>query len=150
VYLQHYIERDELWTTDDLAGASLWGPPGNWSPSLRETLQLAKVICAPSIIWRAPLVASGVIRAELMHPKQPLHYHLAVLGAEPSMQGRGIGSALLRPVLEQCDHDGIGAYLESSKEENIAFYARHGFRVTRYLDLPRGPRVHMMWRDPQN
>jgi hypothetical protein len=56
---------------------------------------------------------------------------------------------MLRPVLEQCDSDGVAAYLESSKERNIDFYARHGFRVTRELRLPRGPRVWPMWREPR-
>ena len=41
------------------------------------------------------------------------------------------------------------AYLESSKERNVAYYARHGFRVREELDLPRGPRVWLMWRDPR-
>jgi len=72
-----------------------------------------------------------------------------VLGTDPASQGRGIGSALLAPVLETCDRDGVGAYLESSKERNLAFYARHGFRMTGEVDLPRGPRVWLMWRDPR-
>ncbi len=54
----------------------------------------------------------------------------------------------MAPVLEECDRDGIPAYLESSRESNLAYYARFGFRVTGRLDLPRGPRVWPMWRDP--
>ena len=72
-----------------------------------------------------------------------------MLGTEPASQGQGLGSAVLGPVLEQCDADGVGAYLESSKERNIDFYARHGFRVTDELRLLRGPRMWGMWRDPR-
>jgi hypothetical protein len=42
---------------------------------------------------------------------------------------------------------GVGAYLESSKQSNVDYYARFGFRVTREVRLPRGPRMWLMWRD---
>jgi GNAT superfamily N-acetyltransferase len=74
---------------------------------------------------------------------------LAVLGTEPDGQGKGKGSAVLAPVLAQCDRDGEGAYLESSKERNVPFYERHGFRVTEELTVKDGPTLWLMWRDPQ-
>jgi hypothetical protein len=52
-------------------------------------------------------------------------------------------------VLDQCDSDQVGAYLESSKERNIDFYARHGFRVLGEIELLRGPKMWKMWRDPR-
>ena len=46
----------------------------------------------------------------------------------------------MRPVLDHCDAEGWPAYLESSKERNIPFYARHGFAVVEEVPLPaRGP-----------
>jgi hypothetical protein len=51
-------------------------------------------------------------------------------------------------VLERCDRDGIGAYLESSKPRNLDFYARFGFRSTGELSLPYGPKMWPMWREP--
>ena len=70
-------------------------------------------------------------------------------GTDPPAQGRGIGSALLAPGLELCDRDGLPAYLESSKERNVAFYSRFGFRVTDEVQMPGGgPKVWLMWRDP--
>ena len=90
----------------------------------------------------------GVETIERAHPREP-HYYLAVLGTDPDEQGRGIGSALMQPVLEMCDRDVVPAYLESSKERNVDFYARHGFRVTDELVLPEGPPVWPMWRDPR-
>jgi len=72
-----------------------------------------------------------------------------VLGTDPQHQGKGIGSALLAPVLAKCDAEGIPAYLESSKERNIPFYRRHGFEVTTELNLKNGPSLWPMWRDPR-
>ena len=71
-----------------------------------------------------------------------------VLGVDPPRQGEGLGSALMQPVLELCDRERVPAYLESSKERNVDFYARHGFRVTSELRLPKGPAMWPMWRNP--
>lgn len=73
-----------------------------------------------------------------------------MLGTRTALQGKGIGSALLEPVLERCDAQGMPAYLESSKYSNIAFYNRHGFEVTGEIPLPLGgPVVWPMRRNPR-
>ncbi len=40
-----------------------------------------------------------------------------------------------------CDRDGVPAYLESSKERNVDFYSRFGFRVKQEVRIPGGPDV---------
>jgi GNAT superfamily N-acetyltransferase len=95
------------------------------------------------------MVAYGLLSIERKHPPEPVHWYLSVLGVDPAAQGGGLGTALLKPVLDQCDSDGVSAYLESSKERNLDFYARHGFRVTEELRLPRGPKIWTMWREPR-
>lgn len=143
------LAREEVWTAPEGAAAALWAPPGEWRTTLRQDLSLARGMVTPRLLARLPLVLHGMTGIERRHPPQPPHWYLAMLGTDPAAQGRGLGSAVLAPVLERCDADGVGAYLESSKERNIAFYARHGFRVTRELRLPRGPRMWAMWRDPR-
>lgn len=63
--------------------------------------------------------------------------------------GRGVGSALMRPVLETCDRDGVPAYLEATSERNKRLYLRHGFEVTDEIRLPDGPTLWRMWRAPR-
>jgi ribosomal protein S18 acetylase RimI-like enzyme len=145
--LQH-IGHSSSYTDPACAGASLWDPPGHWrmTPSqyLRGTPGFFRTFGSGTV--NATRTLSAV---EKQHPKDPPHYYLAILGTDPDHQGKGIGSSLLRPVLDICDRDGVGAYLESSKESNIAFYARHGFEVTGEVRLPGGPLVWPMWRDPR-
>jgi ribosomal protein S18 acetylase RimI-like enzyme len=145
--LRHLLAEQEVWTTPELSSAALWAPPKRWRTTVRQDLEIARSALHPRLLTRLPLLARGFLGMERKHPHHPPHWYLAVLGTEPAAQGQGLGSAVLGPVLEQCDADGVGAYLESSKERNIAFYARHGFRVTAELRLPLGPRIWAMWRE---
>jgi GNAT superfamily N-acetyltransferase len=145
--LRHLLVDQEVWTTPQLSSAALWAPPKRWRTTLRQDVELTRSMLHPRLIPRMPLIARGLLGIERRHPHHPPHWYLAVLGTDPVAQGQGRGSAVLAPVLQQCDADGVGAYLESSKERNIDFYARHGFRVTAELRLPRGPTMWAMWRD---
>ena len=146
--LRQLIGHEEVWTDESMSCAALWAPPGYWKQSLRETAELVPCFLRARLIGRLPLVTVGWEKLEHGHPREP-HFYLAVLGTEPTAQGRGLGSAVLKGVLDQCDGDGVAAFLESSKESNVAFYARHGFRVTEEVRLVRGPSMWKMWREPR-
>ena len=87
-------------------------------------------------------------RMDDAHPHEPHHY-LFLLGTRPEWQSRGIGSTLLRSVLERFDRDAMPAYLEATSEGNKRLYLRHGFEVTGEIELPDGPSMWPMWRTPK-
>ena len=142
-----HLRHDRTWTTPDLAGAAVWDPPDRWKTTPRDMARGLPGMAA-ALRHRLPLGLRGLSMVEHRHPPEP-HYYLAVLGTDPTRQGKGIGAALLEPVLTQCDREGVGAYLESSKERNVPYYRRFGFEVTDELTLPKGPPVWLMWRDPR-
>jgi GNAT superfamily N-acetyltransferase len=143
------LKQDTAFMTADGGSAALWKPPGRWRTSMAELVAMAPLTIGA--LRRRILLGLTVLTAvEKKHPNDPPHWYLAVLGTEPAAQGKGNGSAVLQPVLQQCDENGESAYLESSKEKNIPFYERHGFRVTEEIALPKGgPPIWGMWRDPQ-
>jgi ribosomal protein S18 acetylase RimI-like enzyme len=142
--LRTLVGEELCFCTEDRLGAALWAPPDRWEVPPREALRMIALVSR-----RAPQTLAGYRRVEQLHPREP-HFYLPTLGVAPEAQGRGLGSALLQPMLERCDREGVPAYLESSKERNIAFYGRHGFRVTREMRFSRrGPMLWLMWRDPR-
>ena len=127
--LRQLMAGDEVWTSDELNCAALWAPPGRWHMSLRETAMLVPCFLRPRLFARMPLVALGWEKLERGHPRKPPHFYLAVLGTEPAAQGRGLGSAVLGGVLEQCDRDG------DRRVSRVLQGAQH-----RLLRAPRVPR----------
>lgn len=149
-YFDFHAGEGTVYVDPERRGAAVWALPGHWRTTVGQDLRIARAFAHPRNWLRAPGVAWGLLGLEREHPALPEHFYLASLGVVPEAQGRGLGSRLIEPVLEICDSDGIPAYLESSKESNIAFYARHGFRVTGELKLSRrGPTMWPMWREPR-
>jgi len=147
---REYLAAGEAWTTTALAGAALWSPPDRPRPGMRDLLRLVPLLGDLMGVGRdAGNVARLLADIERARPAE-LHWYLGVLGTDPARQRTGVAGALLGEVLPRIDAEGLPAYLETSKEENIAFYARHRFTVTGEIAAPDGgPTLWLMWRPPQ-
>jgi GNAT superfamily N-acetyltransferase len=84
-----------------------------------------------------------------VHPKES-HWYLMAVGVVPEAQGQGRGAALLAPVLDRCDEDGVPAYLEASTADNARLYERLGFESRTEVEMLPGVSVRPMWRPPQS
>jgi GNAT superfamily N-acetyltransferase len=140
--------RGGTWTTGDTDGAAVWFPPGRWpSRPWEDVVQTPGAMAA----FGRQLAFAGRVRSVLEdhHRALPDHWYLLYLGVDPSRQAQGLGSALLRPVLEECDRTGTPAYLEATCDRNRTLYRRHGFVDRPPLALPEpSPPMFPMWRDP--
>jgi GNAT superfamily N-acetyltransferase len=142
-------EHRELWVSEDGRGAALWARPGRWRVPLRAAIREAGQMLGV-FGGRLPLGMRTMVRFERHHPKLPEHWYLHYIGVEPRGQGRGLGAALMKPVLDICDRERTPAYLEASSDRNRMLYERHGFGLTDVFDMPGrgGPPVRKMWREP--
>lgn len=145
------LPHNEVLCTDDCLGAALWYPPGNKSRIgfFRQLALLPDMIRVAGIKGLGRMVAVlGTL--EKAHPRDP-HYYLQFIGVDPQCQGRGLGSALIRPILSRCDAEGCGAYLENTNANNSDFYREHGFRISSQIHFgPDSPTLWASWRPPQN
>ena len=84
-----------------------------------------------------------------VQPKAPTipHHEIFWLAILPEARGKGIGSRLLKPVLDNADAEKVGCYLVSSNPRNIPFYQRHGFNQASLIPIFTLTLVEM-WRDP--
>lgn len=113
-YCQPY---GEVYAAEGLDGVAAWLPPGKTRVSnpwhmLRSGMLSAPLKVKPSAFSR--LIALGAY-AEAAHKRcaPGRHWYLLVLGVEPASQERGIGGALLEPVLARADAGETPCYQET-------------------------------------
>ena len=140
----------EVYATRDYAGVAVWLPPGQTTMTLTGMLRVGML----AAVWRArwPILrrlnAAGQLAAALhkRYASGP-HWYLSQIGVEPSRQGQGIASQLIRPMLARCDAAALPCYLETESAENVARYQRLGFHVAAEEAIPDGvPRIWAMVR----
>ena len=99
-----------------------------------------------SILWDANFAfscvgVSGIKRVldreakiKSFHPKEPFTY-LWFIGVDQKFQGKGIGSAFLKEIIEQSQMQKRPIYLETSTQKNVPWYKKNGFEIFNELDF---------------
>jgi len=65
------------------------------------------------------------------------HWYVMILGVDPVHHGKGLGKALLEPVMKKAGANGQPVYLETAQPNNVPFYEKQGFRVLREVVDPQ-------------
>jgi ribosomal protein S18 acetylase RimI-like enzyme len=143
--VEAYTPWGEIHSTADGLAVAVWAPPGAHMPE-RQAAALAATLPAVLGEYGATMREFRPL-LDAAHPTYP-HWFLHFLAVRPCAQGQGHGSALLRPMLERCDADGMPAYLDATSEDNKRLYERNNFEVQRTLTLRDSPPLWGMLRRP--
>jgi GNAT superfamily N-acetyltransferase len=127
----------EVHATDARDGVAVWTGPGVDLVADEDAERYLDLLGAHVGEDRMEAVVAGMEAVERHAPGVP-HRTLHSVCVHPRAQGRGVGTALVRPVLERCDAERLAAYLDSSCERNLPFYGRLGFEVVAEVSLPDG------------
>jgi GNAT superfamily N-acetyltransferase len=147
-YLRQSAASGTVLTTPEREGAALWVRPSAPGPGVLERLRSAAALLR-TVRARTPLALRAAAVIHRHHLRDP-HWYLSILGTEPPLQGLGIGSALMRPVLERCDAEGRLAFVKTATRSTLPLYEQHGFAIVDAFRLPAGgPEVWCMVRRPQ-
>lgn len=112
---------------------ALWLPPGRdigVGPMIRSGLAIMRSAIAMPTDDRKRMtrVLRQLDKKRKAHVPDP-HWYLLALGTDPSRQGRGLGSALVRAGTRRADQAATPAYLETETEGNVRYYEHLGFEV---------------------
>jgi len=120
----------EVYATSDVPeGVAIWIPTNaKWT---RENIEASGMHEFATLIGndayqRYREVVSQEWQARLREIPGP-GWYLFILGVEPRIQRRGLGGALMRPILARADTEQLVCYLETENERNVAFYLKQGF-----------------------
>jgi ribosomal protein S18 acetylase RimI-like enzyme len=140
-------EKGFLWEIGDAAAAAAWIPAGSEQVFVQinaATLPLARELSDDDgRSWEA--IWDWV---EERIPDEP-HWYLDNIGVDPTVQGQGLGRALIEHGLALAAADDTGALLETTVPTNVAYYEHLGFYTIEQGDPPQqAPRVWLMRHDP--
>jgi ribosomal protein S18 acetylase RimI-like enzyme len=152
VPLEYGLRDGHVTQCGDGMAAAIWIPPGRTISTVG--MIRSGILSVPFRIGLRPFAkfmgANGIMeRIHKKHVPEP-HWYLMILGVDPELQGRGLGSALVREGVARADEANCPCYLETSEERNLAFYERHGFAVVETATLGKGgPTAWAMRREPR-
>lgn len=128
-----------LTTSDEPRGVAVWLPPGETAMT-ESRIAAAGLDAAPAVLGEEPFgrFMAAMEHIESFHDQDvpPAHWYLALLGVDPEHAGHGIGTALMQPILEQADRDGLPCYLETAEGGNVPFYEGKRFSTVRHGTVP--------------
>jgi GNAT superfamily N-acetyltransferase len=133
-------------TGTGIAGGVVWAAPGEYPPSRVRQLAVApRMLALAARIGPGPLRELGRLGAAIdrVLPQAPVWY-VQALSVAPEAQGSGLGTGLLRHVLDKSDATGVPCYLDTGKPANVDYYRRFGFELLDERELwANGP---VLWR----
>ena len=139
-------------TPHPIDGVAIWLPPesalGEAGRSVRWLALASAAGLGPAGVARFVRASLGMDRARRRGIAGP-HWQLLILGVISSQRRRGIGSALIAPMLARADAEGVPCAAACLGPRGVLFCRRHGFEVVGDDDLPgAGPRFWTMRRHP--
>lgn len=112
---------------EHVVGVLAEAPPLTCQPGLWQRLRFA-----PDLLALGPGTARAVLAwtsAWGRHDPDERHIHLGPVAVDAHLQGRGIGSQLLREHCRRLDAADHVGYLETDDLKNVRLYARFGYVV---------------------
>ncbi|SDY19178.1 Acetyltransferase (GNAT) family protein [Modestobacter sp. DSM 44400] len=122
------VDAGTTWVTVDCAAVAAWTAPGAPAPAVDLQAVLDRDLPKAFGSRHRVVLASEQLAAP-GRPEEP-HWWLDAVGTRRASRRTGLGAAVLAPVLERCDADGVPAALTAYTSTAVRWFERFGFAVT--------------------
>ncbi len=131
--LRFAIKYGEVYVSSpDFEGIAAWFPPGTSDITYVRVARTGGLglfwLLGIGNVLKMNRVASHATRMRKQHLPEP-HWHLFPIAVHPKHQGKGYASALMRPMLDRIQSEGLPCFLETQNERNVSLYKHFGFEV---------------------
>jgi len=163
IVIEYGVKHGRVWgafdnATSKLLGIAVWQTPFETGVSFWNLLRLG-MASAPFQFGIGPTwrMMSCLDLTEKVHSQvisEP-HWALYTIGVMSHDQSKGIGSALIAPMLSVVDSDKFlfshnYCYVDTSSERSLGFFQKHGFEIVNDVSNPsKGPRFWSLLREPK-
>jgi ribosomal protein S18 acetylase RimI-like enzyme len=124
----------DVWMADDLQACALVLYPDKKKFTFRSAIWDARLALSSVGINRVGIVLKRQAAVKSFHPTQPFTY-LWFIAVSKEAQGSGRGTRLLERIIHKSDVEGRPIYLETSVEQNLQWYKKHGFEIFNEIDF---------------
>ena len=123
---EHSLVNGSVQLTEDRKAVAIWKNHQSRKTSLRLLLENIRFLLDFGFkqIARISQMEKEVGKR---YPTASFYNYLWLIGTQPSEQGKGYGSALLRAELKKAVEERRAVYLETTTETNLSYYREKGF-----------------------
>lgn len=124
----------DVFLSDDKKACALVLYPDKKKTTLKSILLDVKLISSCIGIENIKKALARESKIKQLQPKE-LMYYLWFIGVDPEHQSEGIGSDLLKEIIQDSKYKERPVYLETSTLKNLPWYKKFGFQIYNELDL---------------
>jgi GNAT superfamily N-acetyltransferase len=128
------IAAGQIYLTEDQNGVLIYSLSDDKLPFLEEAWQTARFLINVTGIDGIGKAFRRERYVTSFHPTDHEFIYIWFLAVDKSMQGKGVGTALLAELITICNETNLPIYLETSEVRNVTFYQKHGFEIYHISD----------------
>jgi ribosomal protein S18 acetylase RimI-like enzyme len=121
------VDLEQIYLNDDENGVIISSMSDDKLPFLEEAYLTARFVLQ---VTGLDGIAKALRREEYInsfHPQDHEFIYIWFIAVDKTQQGKGIGSKMLKEIIDKSNKENMPIYLETSEDSNVAFYLKHGF-----------------------